>query len=763
MARRFLSIMLTFIIVLASINFTTAAPVQNTDLANKLKSLNLFLGSDQGFELDKELTREQSIVMVLRLLGLEQTAKNQKIKSIFTDIPSGHWAEFYVSYAYSIGLTSGISNNRFGAGSNITANQYITYLLRSLGYEDSKGDFVWSESIDKAYSIGLISSVEFKYYKSTQSIIRDDVVAISYSALKTKLKGTEKTLIRKLVDSGIIKMDQVTAVKDNDLVLAVNSYSTPTPTATPKPTGTPTPTVTPTPITRTAFTQIEAESFNSNKGVEIATCTEGGKDIEWIENGDYAVYENIDFSNGANSFEVRYASGSTGGYVEIRLDGINGRLVGTCPISSTGGWQTWATKKIDISNTTGVHSLYLKFTGGSGYLFSLNWFRFYQTTVVPTGIAFSDNFNDGNANGWTTYNGTWKVESNKYGVSPSGEAKAVADGTNYTDFSYTADVVIGTAGNAGLIFNVSSPSNTTNGFNGYYASIDANSDKLELIRIYNGSPVTLGVAWVTINPYTVYKLKVIRVGSSIRVFLEDMSSSKIDITDGMYTSGAIGVRAIDTYAEFDNISVSYAVATPAPTVTPTPTSVYRTPDNPGYTVNGLDFKYYEGYWNELPNLNNIPVVSRSSVDNFKILTDKSNFAYSFTGYINIETSGNYTFYTRSDDGSKLYIGSRLVVDNDGRHSAKEESGSIYLAAGKHAITVDYFNRDGDDVLEVRYSGQGISKTLIPSSALFRATASPTPTSTPRPTPTSTPTPTATATATHTPTPTHTSTPTPTER
>ncbi|KNY25374.1 carbohydrate-binding protein [Pseudobacteroides cellulosolvens] len=774
MRRRVFSVLLSMVIVLVSINLTGAAPVQNTDLANKLKSLNLFLGTDKGFELDKELTREQSIVMVLRLLGLEQTAKNQKNKSTFTDIPSGHYAEYYVSYAYSIKLTSGISNNRFGAGMNVTANQYITYLLRSLGYDDSKGDFVWSESIDKALSIGLISPVEYKYYKSSQSIIRDDVVAASYSALKTKMKGSEKTLIRKLVDTGVIKMEQVNALNDKDLLQAVNSYHTPTPTVTPKPTSTPTPTATPTIAARSAFTQIEAESFTSNKGVEIASCTEGGKDIEWIENGDYTFYDNIDFSNGASSFEVRYANGtSSSGYIEIRLDSINGKLVGTCSIPSTGGWQTWASKKIDIQKTTDVHKLYLKFTGGNGYLFSVNWFRFYQTTVVPSGVAFSDNFNDGNATGWTAYNGTWKVESNKYSVSPNGEAKSIVVGTNYTDFTYTASLAIGTYGNAGVIFNVSNPTNSAYGFRGYYVGIDANSDKLELLRITDNSAVTIGIMSVTINPYTTYNLKVVRLGSSIRVYLDDISSSIIDVTDSIYTGGSIGVRAVDTYTEFDNISVNYSTATPTPAYTPTPTSIYRTPDNPGYTVNGLDFKYYEGYWNDLTNFSNLSPVSQGVIDNFKISSNRANYGYTFTGYVNIATSGYYTFYTKSDDGSRLYIGSRLVVDNDGKHSAQEKSGSIYLAAGKHEIKVNYFNRDGEDVLEVRYSGQGITKQLIPDSALFRATASPTPTATPKPTPTATPTatatpthtPTATATNTpiNTPTPTHSNTPTPVYR
>jgi hypothetical protein len=51
------------------------------------------------------------------------------------------------------------------------------------------------------------------------------------------------------------------------------------------------------------FTQQLKPKLYRSKGVEIANCTEGGKDIEWIENGDYAYYDNIDFSNGASSLK----------------------------------------------------------------------------------------------------------------------------------------------------------------------------------------------------------------------------------------------------------------------------------------------------------------------------------------------------------------------------------------------------------------------------------------------------------------------------
>ena len=133
---------------------------------------------------------------------------------------------------------------------------------------------------------------------------------------------------------------------------------------------------TPTPDPRSAFTQIEAESFDNQKGVQTETCTEGGQNIGYIENGDYAVYSNIDFGTGATGFQARAASATSGGNIEIRLDSLTGPLVGTCSITGTGGWQTWATRTCSISGASGTHNVYLKFTGGSGYLFNINWFQF---------------------------------------------------------------------------------------------------------------------------------------------------------------------------------------------------------------------------------------------------------------------------------------------------------------------------------------------------------------------------------------------------
>src|SRR5262249_30805434 len=93
------------------------------------------------------------------------------------------------------------------------------------------------------------------------------------------------------------------------LTPSIGTGPTPTPvppTPTPTPTITPTLNPTPTPSSRSAFTQIEAESFNSQSGVQTETTSDtgGGQNVGWIENGDYVVYSNINFGTDANSFNA---------------------------------------------------------------------------------------------------------------------------------------------------------------------------------------------------------------------------------------------------------------------------------------------------------------------------------------------------------------------------------------------------------------------------------------------------------------------------
>jgi parallel beta-helix repeat protein len=144
--------------------------------------------------------------------------------------------------------------------------------------------------------------------------------------------------------------------------------------------------------------------------------------------------------------------------------------------------------------------------------------------------------------------------------------------------------------------------------------------------------------------------------------------------------------------------------------------------NPSNTVNGLDYKYYEAaniY--KVPDFTTMNPVKTGNVNNFDISVANrtQQFAINYTGYIKVPTDGQYTFYLSSDDGSLLFIDGVQVVNNDGTHMITEQGNSIGLQAGLHAISVGYFNQTGYEGLQVSYSGPGISKQLIPSSALYR--------------------------------------------
>ena len=98
------------------------------------------------------------------------------------------------------------------------------------------------------------------------------------------------------------------------------------------------------------------------------------------------------------------------------------------------------------------------------------------------------------------------------------------------------------------------------------------------------------------------------------------------------------------------------------------------------------------------------------------------YAFSFDGYIDIQETGIYTFYTDSDDGSRLYINHRLVVDNDGLHGMQEADGVVALKQGLHAIRVDHFEKTGGDDLRVYFEGPGFERTAIPAGVLFHDSA-----------------------------------------
>ena len=94
------------------------------------------------------------------------------------------------------------------------------------------------------------------------------------------------------------------------------------------------------------------------------------------------------------------------------------------------------------------------------------------------------------------------------------------------------------------------------------------------------------------------------------------------------------------------------------------------------------------------------------------LPREDNVAVAFEGYLQIATAGAYTFALASDDGSKLYIDGKQVVDNDGDHGVIMANGGIDLQSGKHAIRVEWFNGGGGAWLGAYFQGPDIPRQFI---------------------------------------------------
>lgn len=128
----------------------------------------------------------------------------------------------------------------------------------------------------------------------------------------------------------------------------------------------------------------------------------------------------------------------------------------------------------------------------------------------------------------------------------------------------------------------------------------------------------------------------------------------------------------------------------------------------------VQYQYFEGTWTALPDFGTLPPLKTGTQTTFSLdaRNRDDNFGFRFTTTLEVATPGTYTFYTTSDDGSRLRVNGQTVVDNDGLHGSIERSGSLALAAGNHVIQVDYFENGGGENLSVSYEGPGLTKQVI---------------------------------------------------
>jgi len=135
------------------------------------------------------------------------------------------------------------------------------------------------------------------------------------------------------------------------------------------------------------YARVEAEAFAWNGGISTEPTTEPGAlvsglnlAVSKIQDGDWTALSKVDFGQkGAGTFTANVASGGNGGTIELRLDSATGPLIGTLPVSHTGGDNNWQKKTTAITGATGVHDLYMVYRGAAGSeLFKVDYWQFEE-------------------------------------------------------------------------------------------------------------------------------------------------------------------------------------------------------------------------------------------------------------------------------------------------------------------------------------------------------------------------------------------------
>jgi mono/diheme cytochrome c family protein len=128
-------------------------------------------------------------------------------------------------------------------------------------------------------------------------------------------------------------------------------------------------------------------------------------------------------------------------------------------------------------------------------------------------------------------------------------------------------------------------------------------------------------------------------------------------------------------------------------------------------VSRLTYYYYEGSWQELPDFSKLEAKSSGTVDKIDVAPRERNeqFGLRFEALLLVQRAGEYKFHLGSDDGSRLSLDDKPLIENSGVHPYTVRSAGIRLEPGKYHVVVDYFEQGGEERLTVEVEGPDLPR------------------------------------------------------
>jgi len=175
-----------------------------------------------------------------------------------------------------------------------------------------------------------------------------------------------------------------------------------------------------------------------------------------------------------------------------------------------------------------------------------------------------ENFDRGMPSNWVFYGGGWfwkdgqinassNAGSGGYGINGS---KYVANGTDFKDFIYQANVKINTAGDAGIMFRVARPAIGPDAYQGYYVGLDQLNGTLVFGKANGQKWAVISSEKHPVEMSKVYTLKIVAKGTKFDVFVNGSAEPVLSASDNQYHSGSIGLRTYKALASFDSVKIN---------------------------------------------------------------------------------------------------------------------------------------------------------------------------------------------------------------
>ena len=196
MKKKFMLCLFFVLVIFASTNLlATSVATKYKKSAEELKSYNIIQGDSSGdLMLDKNLKREDLIVILSRLMNDEERAKKYSSETKFTDLKSASKVYLpYINWAVSNGYIHGVTKDKFGYGDYVTVRQYQAILLRILDYSSEAKK--WDMVSDYAVTYGLMDGLDLN---PDDFLNRGEMALMTTNALKTPKKGSTLSLLKVL-------------------------------------------------------------------------------------------------------------------------------------------------------------------------------------------------------------------------------------------------------------------------------------------------------------------------------------------------------------------------------------------------------------------------------------------------------------------------------------------------------------------------------------------------------------------------------------